>query len=80
MSPLLKHLSTTLADKQAVNTILDSCSPVVIEGVIWRNTDELRNCSSVIWEVKYLKMRGLLIHHPLIYTLVRLKGHDEKSK
>ena len=77
MSPLLKHLATTLADKQAVNTILDGCGVQVLDGIVWRDTTVLRNCSSVVWEVKYLKLRGLLVHHPLIYNLVRM---SEKTK
>jgi len=72
MSPLLKHLATTLADKQAINTILDGCGVQVLDGVVWRDTNILRNCSSVVWEVKYLSMRGLLVHHPLVYNLVRM--------
>ena len=72
MTPLLKHLATTLADKQAVNTILDGCNIQVLEGVVWYDTTMLRNCSSVVWEVKYLHLRGLLVHHPLIYNLVRI--------
>lgn len=68
-----KQISLTLADKQATDTILDCCEPVTLDGVVWRNTERLQNCASVLWEVKYLRLRGLLKHHPLIYNLVRLK-------
>jgi len=67
MSPLLKHLATTLADKQAVDVIL--AQPVqVLDSVVWRDVSD----GKAVWEVKYLHLRGLLIHHPLIYNLVRL--------
>lgn len=79
MKPLLQHLATRLADKQAINTILDGCAVQVLDSVVWYDTNVLRNCSSVVWEVKYLKMRLLLVHYPLMYNLVLLKEHDEKT-
>ena len=72
VKPLLKHLATTLADKQAINTVLDGCTVQVLELVVWYDTNSIRNCTSVVWEVKYLKLRGLLVHHPLIYNSVRI--------
>lgn len=79
MSPLMKELATQLADKQARDVILDQCGVQVLDSVIWRDTLVLRSVSNVVWETKYLSMRGLLIHHPLIYNLVRLKGSDEAT-
>lgn len=78
MSPLLKELATKFADKQAMNTILDECGVQVLDGVVWRDTNVVKNAKNVVWEVKYLSMRGLLVHHPLIPQLVRLI--DEKTK
>jgi len=67
MSPLLKELATRLADKQAADVIL--AQPVqVLDAVVWRNVED----GNAVWECKYLSLRGLLVHHPLIYNLVRL--------
>jgi len=63
-----------LEDKNAMNTIRDGCIKVVVDGVPWYDTEWLHYCSSVQWEVKYLRTRGLLTHHPLIPKLIRLKG------
>jgi hypothetical protein len=60
-------------DEVAKNTIKDGCIAVLMDGVEWYDTEWLRFCSSVQWEVKYLRTRGLLTHHPLIPKLVRLK-------
>jgi len=79
VSALLQHLAHDLAEKQAVNTILDACAVEVVDGVLWRNTNVLSCCTSVVWEVKYLHMRGLLCHHPLVHNLVRLRRDDEKT-
>lgn len=68
-----KTIRLALADKQATGVILDCCEPVTLGGVVWRDTERLRNCSSVVWEIKYLRTRGLLQHHPMIQKLVRLK-------
>ena len=68
-----KTIRLKLADKQATSTILDSCEPVTLGGVVWRDVERLRNCSSVAWEIKYLRTRGLLEHHPMIHNLIRLK-------
>lgn len=73
MSPLLKELATRLADKQAVDVIL--AQPVqVLGGVIWRDVSD----GKAVWEDKYLRLRGKLIHHPLLPQLVRLR--DEATK
>lgn len=72
----IESITYKLADKQAVNTILDACDAVTLEGVVWRDTEHLRNCTSVQWEVKYLRTRGLLEHHPVVPILVRIKHYD----
>jgi len=72
MSPLLKELATRLADKQATDVILDLCNVQVLNGILWYDTQSVKNEKNVVWEAKYLSMRGLLVHHPLIYNLVRL--------
>ena len=73
MSPLLKHLATTLADKQSIDTILDQCGVQILDSVRWYDTNTLRSAKNVVWEVKYLSIRGLLVHHPLIHNLVRFE-------
>ena len=60
-------------DKQAIATIRDGCVSVLQDGVQWYDTEWLRNCRSLVWEVKYLRTRGLLTHHPLIPKLIRFK-------
>lgn len=60
-------------DIAAVNTIKDGCVSVLIDSVTWYDTEELKHCSSVAWEIKYLRHRGLLVHHPMIPKLVRLQ-------
>lgn len=79
MSPLLKELAMRFADKQSTDVILDECGIQILDGVVWRNTNVLRTVNNVVWEVKYLSMRGLLCHHPMVHTLVRLKDYDEKA-
>ena len=61
-------------DKLAIATIKDGCISVLQDGVQWYDSEWLRNCNSVQWEVKYLRTRGLLVHHPLIHKLVRFQG------
>lgn len=73
-----KQMTEHLADTQAINLILDGCSVEVIDGVIWRDTTKLRNCSSVDISIKYLRIRGLLCHHQEKKYLVKLKDHDGK--
>lgn len=80
MRPLLKHLALTLADRQAVSTIIDGCEPVVIGGIVWRDTTKLRNVSSVVWECKYLHMRGFLARHSELQHLVKIRGFDHEKK
>lgn len=63
----------TREDKLAKDTIKDGCVSILHDGVQWYDTEWLLNCSSVAWEVKYLRLRGLLTHHPLIPKLVRFK-------
>ncbi len=60
-------------DIAAVNTIKDGCICILQDGVPWYDTEWLINCSSLAWEIKYLRHRGLLVHHPLIPKLVRLE-------
>lgn len=79
MGAFLDHLAYMLADERAKDVVLDQCAPYVLESVVWRDMFVLKTAQHVVWEVKYLHTRGLLCHHPLIYNLVRLKGHDEKT-
>lgn len=79
MSPLLKHLATKFADRQAIDTILDQCGVQVLDGVTWRDTQVVKNVQNVVWEVKYLSLRGLLVHHPLVHNLVRVRGHEKTT-
>lgn len=75
----MREITFRLADQQAVNTIMDACYKVVVDGEIWYDVTRLRNCNSVMWEVKYLHMRGLLCYKSPFETLVKLKGPDEKK-
>lgn len=79
MTDEMKMIMFLLADKQAKDTILNVCTPVQEGGYLWRDTTKLLNCLSVLWEVKYLRMRGLLAHHKDKPHLVKLKGHDETN-
>ena len=63
----------TREDKQAIATIKDACVSTLVDGIQWYDTEWLLNCSSVQWEVKYLRTRGLLTHHPLIPKFIRFK-------
>lgn len=67
----IRHL---LADKKAIDTIL-ALPAQVIDGVVWRNIDG----DKVVWEVKYLRIRGLLCHNKQQPYLVKLKDHDEQK-
>ncbi len=60
-------------DTLAKNTIIDGCVSIIHDGVQWYDTEWLRNCGGLQWEVKYLRTRGLLTHHPLIPKLIRFK-------
>lgn len=66
-------MNYNLEDRQARNTVEDGCISVLVDGVKWYDTEWLHHCSSVQWEVKYLRTRGLLIHHPTVPKLVRFK-------
>ena len=66
-------MNYTREDKIAIDTIKDGCVSVLQDGVQWYDTEWLRNCSSLVWEVKYLRTRGLLTHHPIIPKLIRFK-------
>lgn len=78
--PLLKHLATMLADRQAVTVILDECPAVVIGGIVWRDTMKPKTAKNVIWETKYLHLRGLLARHPTQTNLVKIRGFDHEKK
>jgi len=80
MKPLLTHLALKFADERAIDVILNECGVQVLDSILWRDTRQLKTVKDVVWEVKYLKMRGRLMHHPLVWHLVRLKGYDEKTK
>lgn len=73
----MREITFLLADKQAKDTILNVCAVEVENGFIWRDSTKLSNCLSVLWEMKYLQMRGLLQHHTTRPHLIKLKGHDE---
>lgn len=60
-----------LEERVAKNTIQDGCISVLVDGVQWYDTEWLRHCNSVQYEVKYLSSRGVIVHHPLIHKLVR---------
>lgn len=66
-------MDTSRDDRQAKQAIKDGCVCILQDGVPWYDTEWLINCESLAWEVKYLRMRGLLVHHPLIQKLVRMK-------
>lgn len=67
----MKH-SYERDDMVAKDTIRDACAKVILEGVTWYNVEDLKWTNSVAWEVKYLRTRGLLCHHPVAHNLVRL--------
>ena len=77
MRPLLKELAIRLADKEAIDTLLDQCCVQILDSVRWYDTSVLQNAKHVVWEVKYLSLRGLLVRHPLIPQLVRLKNEED---
>jgi hypothetical protein len=79
MTPLMSHLAKRLADRQAVSTIIDECAVVVIQGTIWRDTEKLRTLPHVVWECKYLHMRGMLARHPQNQRLVKLRGFEHEK-
>lgn len=58
----LKEVEQRLAEKAAVDIIFSTCPVVLLDNERWRNTDWPEG--KVVWEVKYLKMRGRLKHHP----------------
>jgi hypothetical protein len=60
-------------DKVAKETIEKKCESNLIGGVEWYDTEVVGMCSTLAWEIKYLRMRGLLIHHPMVPRLVRFK-------
>lgn len=65
----LKEIEQQLAERQARDIIL-ALPAEVIEGRVWRNTTD-QNCA---WEVKYLRMRGLLMHNPAKPYLVVVRS------
>lgn len=77
MDDEMRKIVYLLADKQARDTILNVCAVENEGGFLWRNTERLTNCLTVLWEVKYLRMRGLLAHHKEKPHLVKLKGFCE---
>jgi len=79
VSPLLSHLAFRLADRQAVTTIIDECAVVVIQGTIWYDTSKLKTLPHVVWEAKYLHMRGMLARHPQTQQLVKLRGFEHEK-
>lgn len=64
----LNEIEQQLAERQATTVIL-ALPAEVIDGVVWRNTLD-HYCE---WEVKYLRIRGQLTHHPKQPWLVKVK-------
>lgn len=67
----LHEIEQKLAETQATTAIL-VLPAVVIDGIVWRNVTD----QPIEWEVKYLRMRGLLRHHHEKPWLVQMKGMD----
>lgn len=76
---LLSHLAQRLADRQAVTTIIDECAVEVLDCIIWRNTLKCKTAQHVVWECKYLQMRGMLARHPTRFELVKLRGFEHEK-
>jgi hypothetical protein len=70
----MKKLEQELAERQSYE-VIRNCPKVLVDGREWYDTT---NCN-VYWEVKYLRMRGHLMHHPKPH-LVALSGKHEKEK
>lgn len=64
-----QELERKLAETQATNVIL-ALPAVVIKGTVWRSVLD----HYVEWEVKYLRMRGLLMHNEERPYLVLLRS------
>lgn len=79
MSQLLRQLAFRFADDKATEVILSRCGIQVLDCIPWRDTNVVIGQSDVVWEVKYLQMRGLLCHHPMIHNLVRIRREYEKT-
>jgi len=65
----LIKLQQALADRMAISVVL-ALPGVVQQGQVWRNADQ----SNAHWEIKYLRLRGILIHNKENYSLVLLRG------
>lgn len=67
----MKEAEQRLAETQARQVILMNCPPVIFEeemyyNIFWKEAE-------IQWEVKYLRMRGVLMHHPKRPNLVQFK-------
>lgn len=62
-------LQQQFADKHATDVVL-ALPAVVLQGRVWRNADQ----STAHWEIKYLRMRGLLMHNPENPALVLVRS------
>lgn len=60
-------------ERKAKEAIIDGCVSILNNGVQWYDTEWLVNCESLAFEIKFLRSRGLLFHHPLIHKLVHFK-------
>lgn len=67
----LAELQTHLADKQATDVIL-ALPARILNSKVWRDADQA--LLPAHWEVKYLRLRGLLEHHPDQPNLVALRS------
>lgn len=64
-----KKCQQRLADKQATEAVL-ALPAVVINGRVWRNAEQ----STIHWEIKYLRLRNLLMHNPEKPNLVLIRS------
>lgn len=74
MNSLMYQIAFKLADKQAIDVILEECPVVIIGGVVWKDSTKPKSVPHVMWEVKYLHIRGLLCKHPQSPWLVKIRG------
>jgi hypothetical protein len=65
----LKKVQERFADIHATSVIL-ALPAVVLDGRVWHNADQ----STAHWEIKYLRIRGLLMHNPENTSLVLVRS------
>ena len=67
----LKEVEQRLAETGAREKIISRCNQVLADGRTWYDTSW--RAEEVRWEVKYLRMRGKLMHHPERHNLVLIR-------